>query len=138
MVVPMWIEGPEQVMHEARTFPRFLPRLGKKIDIVFGEPVAETVWDGFRERWRQLKARELKIEGMKDEFEFLNDELRDGREARELRIEVASAVREEVLKLRRERGWPDEDPKARLVDTWIEEGGKREGKMDDESWVKDT
>jgi monolysocardiolipin acyltransferase len=36
------------------------------------------------------------------------------------------------------RGWPDEDPKAGLIDTYREEGGKKEGKMDDESWTKDT
>jgi monolysocardiolipin acyltransferase len=68
----------------------------------------------------------------------MNDELRYGPEAKKLRMEVAFTVREEILKLRRARGWPDEDPKARLIDTFREEGGKREGKMDDESWVKDT
>jgi monolysocardiolipin acyltransferase len=73
-----------------------------------------------------------------EDFEFLNDELRDGVEAKKLRIEVAMAVRNEILKLRRARGHVDEDPKAGLMDTWREEGGKREGKMDDESWVKDT
>ena len=139
-VVPMWIEGFDQVMHEARTFPRFLPKLGKKIDVVFGDAVAENVWAGFRERWRRLKAREMKRDGVSpsEEFEYLNEELRDGKEARELRMEVAFAMREEILKLRRSRGWPDEDPKARFIDTWREEGGKREGKMDDDSWVKDT
>lgn len=25
-IVPMWIEGPQEIMDEARTFPRFLPR----------------------------------------------------------------------------------------------------------------
>jgi monolysocardiolipin acyltransferase len=68
----------------------------------------------------------------------LNSELREGDEARKLRMEVAFAVREEILKLRRARGWADEDPKARFLDTYREEGGKREGKMDDDSWVKDT
>ena len=139
-VVPIWIEGFDQVMHEARTFPRFLPRLGKKIDAVFGEPVSESVWAGFRERWKRLKMKEMKRDGVSpaEEFEYFNEELRTGKEARDLRMEVAFAMREEILKLRRSRGWPDEDPKARLIDTWREEGGKREGKMDDDSWVKDT
>ena len=48
-------------------------------------------------------------------------------------------VREAVLKVRRQRGLPDEDPKVGLMETYRCEGtGKREGKMDDGSWVKDT
>jgi len=137
----MWIEGFENVMHEAREFPRFLPRLGKKIDVVFGDAVSENVWAGFRERWKRLKEREMKSEGVvarQGLDEFMNDELRDGKEAKELRMEVAFRMREEILKLRRARGWPDEDPKARAVDTWREEGEKVEGKMKDDSWTKDT
>jgi monolysocardiolipin acyltransferase len=139
-VVPIWIEGFDQVMHEAREFPRFLPRLGKKIDVVFGDPVSETVWAGFRERWRRLKAKEMKRDGVSpaDDFEFMNEELRNGSEARNLRAEVAFVMRDQILKLRKGRGLPDEDPKAGLIDTYREEGGKKEGKMDDESWTKDT
>lgn len=48
-------------------------------------------------------------------------------------------VREAVLKVRRQRGLPDEDPKIGLMETYRCEGtGKREGEMDDGSWVKDT
>ena len=56
----------------------------------------------------------------------------------ELRKECTNRVREEVLKLRRGRGYPDEDPKANVAATWKLEGPKREGQMDDESWIKDT
>lgn len=139
-VVPMWIEGPDQAMHESRTFPRFLPRLGKTIDVTYGEPVSEIVWAGFRERWKKLKKAHLSdseaITGELDER--LNEELMTGKEARELRMEVAFAVREEISKLRLGRGWPEEDPKARFQDTYREEGGKQEGRMEDGSWVKDT
>lgn len=140
MVLPIWHEGADQIMHESRTFPRFLPRFGKKFSLTFGEPVPDDEWAGFRERWRKLKERELKREGkdLNDSFDFLNDELRYGREARELRMEVTFAVRDQILRLRRAKGWSDEDPKARLADTYKAEGAKREGKMDDDSWVKDT
>ena len=47
-------------------------------------------------------------------------------------------IRQEVLKLRISRGLSAEDPKASLVETWRQEGGKDEGKMADGSWVKDT
>jgi len=139
-VIPMWIEGPQDVMHESRTFPRFLPRLGKTVNVTFGEPVSETVWAGFRERWRKLKKESFPAADVSGEKldERLNEELMTGKEATDLRVEVAFAVREEISKLRLGRGWPDEDPKARLQDTYRKEGPKREGKMEDGSWVKDT
>ena len=80
-------------------------------------------------------------QGQEEELGMLRDEeLKFGREARELREECTLRVRREVLKLRRQRGWPDEDPKCSLVDTWREEGakGRRDGQMADGSWVKDT
>lgn len=55
-----------------------------------------------------------------------------------LRIEVTKRVRQEVLKVRRSLGLPDEDPKEGLVETWIEEGPIAEGKMKDGSWVGHT
>lgn len=67
----------------------------------------------------------------------LTDELKYSPEAVEIRKEVTRRMRQEVLKVRRGLGLPDEDPKAGLVETWIEEGRKREGRMDDGSWVKD-
>ncbi|KIW02355.1 uncharacterized protein PV09_06177 [Verruconis gallopava] len=138
-VVPIWHEGADEIMHEERGFPRFLPRLNKKVEVVFGEPVSETVWRGVRERWRKLKEREVQRDHVcqGEEFEYLNDELRYGREARELRMEVAFKVRQELLKLPRARGKAEEDPKAGMWDTYREEGRRREGKMDDDSWVKD-
>lgn len=120
-VVPMWIEGLDNVMHESRGWPRFIPRIfGKPIFVAFGEPVSENVWDRFRERWKQMKAKELEnpsdpafrnsLQGSSDNAtEFLNNQLRYGDEAKELRMEVALVMREEVLKLRRARGWSDDE-----------------------------
>ncbi|KAF2434579.1 hypothetical protein EJ08DRAFT_730776 [Tothia fuscella] len=135
-VVPMWIEGFDSIMHEARPAPRWFPRLGRKVSITFGEPVSETVWAGFRERWKRLKARE-KMDNAA--LGVLNNELMTGKESAELRMEVTKEVREQVLKLRRRRGWADEDPKAGVWSTYLEEGGKYyEGQMEDGSWIKDT
>lgn len=141
-VVPMWVEGPEQVMHEGRTFPRFLPRPGKDVSVTFGDVVdGEAVFGDLRERWRRLKEREERKGGSTTTtlgVGVLSEGLKYGREAVELRIECTRRVREEVLKVRRARGLPDEDPKAGLVETWALEGPNKEGKMADESWVKDT
>jgi monolysocardiolipin acyltransferase len=47
-------------------------------------------------------------------------------------------MREEVLKVRKSRGLPDLDPNTGLAETWAREDGKREGRMEDGTWVKDT
>ncbi|KAL2863406.1 uncharacterized protein BJX67DRAFT_374597 [Aspergillus lucknowensis] len=139
-IVPIWLEGFDQVMHESREFPRFIPRPGKAISVTFGQKVdAEAVFGEMRSRWQKLKAKaELTSPGTRDlPLGALNDELLYGVEAVELRKEVTRKVRDLVLEVRRSRGHSDEDPKAGLVETWIEEGPKREGKMEDESWVRD-
>lgn len=136
-MVPIWIEGFDTVMHESRTFPRFVPRVGKELSVSFGEAVdMERRFGDLRQRWRRL-VKEDKSGGGR-EVGVLSEELKHGKEAVELRIECMRRVREEVLRVRRSRGLPDEDPKVGLVETWREEGAKREGKMEDGSWVKDT
>lgn len=148
-VVAMWIDGPQEVMNEKRAWPRPLPRPGKAIAITFGEPVdVEAVFEPFRQRWRALKDRVQQERHHVDRAEMpvdrlgeLSDEqLRYGREAEQLRIEVTLAVRNEVLKVRRSCGLPDEDPKRGLAETWRREGRQsatEEGEMDDRSVVKD-
>ncbi|KAL4785428.1 hypothetical protein BJX76DRAFT_347062 [Aspergillus varians] len=136
-VVPIWLEGFDQVMHESREFPRFLPRPGKEVSVTFGEKVdTEEVFGDMRSRWQKLKAKaELASPETRDlPLGALSEELLYGVEAVELRKEVTKKVRDLVLEVRRSRGLSDEDPKASLVETWIEEGPKREGKMEDESW----
>jgi len=139
-VVPIWISGPEEIMHEARPAPRWWPRWGKTVSVTFGEPVSQRVWDGFREKWKNLRDRELGPKALPQTGDgtLETESLMYSQEAVSLRLEVVAVVRDEILKLRRARGWPDEDPKAALADTYREEGGKVEGEMEDGSWVKDT
>lgn len=140
-VVPIWIDGPQEVMNENRTWPRPLPRAGKKVSVAFGEVVDGRVWEEFRAQWRGLKERARRRgEGAESVARFgeVDEELlRDGEEARQLRKDVTMMVRRAVLEVRRSTGLPDEDPKAGLSETWRREGGKSEGVMDDRSWVKD-
>ncbi|KAL9599264.1 MAG: hypothetical protein Q9219_003966 [cf. Caloplaca sp. 3 TL-2023] len=141
-IIPMWIEGNDQIMHESRRWPRFLPRVNKHCGIWFGENVGgdghHTVFDELRRKWRELADREREIEGRGFALGVLSDGLKYGKEAVELREECTRQIRKAVLAVRRKRGLPDEDPKEGLVDTWREEGGRREGKMKDESWVADA
>lgn len=71
--------------------------------------------------------------------EVHDQELRYGAEAEQLRKDVTLAVRNEVIKVRRSTGLPDEDPKGSLAETWREEESqyKTEGKMKDGSIVED-
>ncbi len=137
-IVPMWIEGPQDIMDEARTFPRFIPRPFKNVSITFGQKLdGEQVFGDLRERWKQMRAREEKIGGAL-EVGVLNDELKYSDEAVALRRECTMRVRKAILEVRRLRGHADEDPKTGLVDTWRKEGPKREGRKEDGSWTKDT
>lgn len=141
-IIPMWIEGNDEVYDEARQWPRFLPRPGKRLGVWFGENVAgdrESVFTELRRKWKRLVdedkgQRNATILG---EVGVLSENLKYGKEAIELRIECTKRVRDEVLKVRRMRGLPDEDPKNGLMETWMEEGEKSEGRMKDGSLVKD-
>jgi monolysocardiolipin acyltransferase len=137
-VVPIWIEGPDQIMHEERGFPRFLPRLFRDVSITFGEELdVEQTFGDLRERWKRLRLKEEAAAGKKLEIGELSDELRYSNEAVELRKECTLRVRAAVLAVRRTRGHADEDPKVGLAETYRIEGGRGEGKKDDGSIVKD-
>lgn len=123
-VVPIWIEGTDEVMHESRTFPRFLPRVFKRISITFGaRSDPEEMFGDLRRRWQNLvekaerNRRKLGLEPLP--LGVLEDEeLMTGKEAKELRIECTKRIRDMVLEVRRLRGHPDEDPKEALPETW--------------------
>jgi monolysocardiolipin acyltransferase len=73
-----------------------------------------------------------------EELGTLSEDLMYGAEAVALRMECTREVRKAVLELRRKRGLPDEDPKAGLVETWVEEGDLEEGRKKDGSLVGRT
>lgn len=136
-VVPIWMEGPQDVMDEARTFPRPLPRPFKRISITFGDKIdGETAFGDLRRRWKQLRAKEEAANGSL-EMGSLTDKLKYADEAVELRKECTTRVRQAVLDVRRTRGLPEEDPKAGLVETYALEGGNLPGKKEDGSIVRD-
>jgi monolysocardiolipin acyltransferase len=120
VVVPMFITGLEQVMAEDRGWPRFIPRVGKKVEIVYGDAVPTERWEDVRAAWQALRGEE-------------------GEEAAKLRIETTRRVREEVVNLRRRLGFPDEEPGADDPATYRLPGmDAKDGKLKDGSMVKDT
>ncbi|RDW65299.1 hypothetical protein BP5796_09991 [Coleophoma crateriformis] len=143
-IVPMFIDGHQEVMAADRTWPRFVPRAGKNIKVVFGESVdGEKVFGDLRKRWQslvKLQQEALVKKGLDSDMVLgeLTDGLKYSKEVAELRKEVTKRVRMEVLKVRKSLGYSDEDPKEGLAETWIVEGGKQTGKMNDGSWVGET
>jgi monolysocardiolipin acyltransferase len=128
-VLPMWIDGLQEVMSERRTWPRPVPRPGKDVSVTFGDLVdREKVFGGFRRRWREMKerARRKNLHGSSEPADDLgvvvDDDLRYSGEAEQLRVEVTLAVRREIIKVRRSKGLPDEDPKRELAETFAREG----------------
>ncbi|KAL0472997.1 hypothetical protein QR685DRAFT_435475 [Neurospora intermedia] len=146
-VVPMFIDGTQHVMNEERGFPRFLPRIGKKIRVAFGEVVDyEREFGDLRRRWRRevervrqqeeeeevkaaakaakaTKGKELvAVENSSTKPRLLGDlpeQLKYSEEAQKIRIECARRMREQVLKVRRELGGYDEsDPNFGEASTW--------------------
>ncbi|EPS38299.1 hypothetical protein H072_7920 [Dactylellina haptotyla CBS 200.50] len=113
IILPMFFSGMQNVLHEKRKFPRFIPRAGKQINITFGEAVPLERWDKVRTRWRELRKTCAKIGG--EEGERL---LREGSEAVQLRVEVALMVREEVEKLRVRCGYSPAEPESALAETF--------------------
>jgi len=136
-VLPMFIEGTQRIMPEFRTFPRFLPRVGKPVRVAFGEVLDyEATFGDLRRKWqalvlqtrvqRELVLREKEVTML---GELTDDVLRYGREAEEIRIEVARRMREEVLKVRKAMGeFPDPDPRLGDASTWAADAGVKEKK----------
>jgi len=140
-ILPMFIDGTQRVMPEDRGFPRFLPRIRKTVKVAFGEVLDydETFGD-LKRRWDGLVAREQqrmvtaaaaaaggKGKGREEggqvvlalPGELATEELKNGKEAEEIRIEVARRMREEILKVRKALGgFPAPDPAFGLAETW--------------------
>ncbi|KAJ6161119.1 hypothetical protein N7470_004515 [Penicillium chermesinum] len=100
-VVPMWIEGFDQIMHESREFPRFLPRVGKNVNVTFGSRVdTEATFGEVRSRWQKLKARIEAVDPQSRDLPVgvLSEKLVNDKEAVELRKEVTMKIRNLVLR----------------------------------------
>ncbi|KAL6705486.1 Lyso-phosphatidylcholine acyltransferase [Coniothyrium glycines] len=137
-IVPVFIEGFDDIMHETRTFPRFIPRAFKNVRVTFGEKLnAEEVFGDLRQRWQQIRAKEESRSG-RLEVGVLNDELKYSAEVVSLRKECTRRVRQAVLDVRRQRGYPEDDPKNSLAATWYREGPEREGRKEDGTITKDV
>ncbi|KAH6636273.1 hypothetical protein F5144DRAFT_645132 [Chaetomium tenue] len=145
-VLPMFVDGTQRVMPEDRGFPRFLPRVGKTVRVAFGEVLDyEGTFGDLKRRWEGLVRRERErvggggvrdgkggddgavVVGRGDDDDAAalapgvlpTEELMYGKEAQEIRIEVALRMRAEILKVRKALGgYPEPDPAFGLAETW--------------------
>ncbi|KAH8837412.1 hypothetical protein MCOR27_008338 [Pyricularia oryzae] len=130
-VVPMFIDGTDRVMHEDRGFPRFLPRVGRRVRVVFGEPLDfDLAFGDLKRKWDALVASAADAAASRAApsrwrvaFPAETVDLEHGEEARAIRVEVTRRIRDEVLKLRHGLGYPDQDPEMGLAETWAREPG---------------
>ncbi|TLD23052.1 hypothetical protein PspLS_07437 [Pyricularia sp. CBS 133598] len=130
-VVPMFIEGTDRVMSEDRGFPRFLPRGRRRVRVVFGEPLDfDLAFGDLKRKWDALVASAAEAAAYRAApsrwtvaFPPETVNLEHGEEARAIRVEVTDRIRDEVLKLRRGLGYPDQDPDMGLAETWAREPG---------------
>jgi monolysocardiolipin acyltransferase len=84
-----------------------------------------------------MRATEERKEGQL-EVGVLNEKLKYSPEAVSIRKECTRRMRQAVLDVRRQRGYPEDDPKNSLAETWLREGPGREGRKEDGSITKDT
>lgn len=137
-IVPIFVEGFDNIMHESREFPRFIPRPFQNVRVTFGEKLnAEEVFGDLRARWKQMREYE-EWKGGQLEVGVLNDSLKYSEEAVSIRKECTRRIRQAVLDVRRQRGYPEDDPKNSLAETWLREGPHRQGRKEDDSITKDT
>jgi monolysocardiolipin acyltransferase len=138
-VVPIFIDGTQHIMPEDRGFPRFLPRFGVKFRMAFGEPLdTEKTFGDLRAQWQDLVKQQQNAQPQPPNAgDELADELKYGERAVKIRVEVARRVREEVLKVRRSLGYPDEEPPGfELAEMWTREPGEEKFKSNvDDSLV---
>ncbi|WYZ40302.1 hypothetical protein EsH8_IV_000643 [Colletotrichum jinshuiense] len=128
-LVPIFIDGYQDVMPENRQWPRWAPRIGAKIRVIYGE--ALEVGDAFREqrsKWKRIVQKEEEALGKTLSVGEVPESLKYHPEAIQLRIEVAKTVRDMVQKLRLRAGYPRDDPAYALAETWEREPKKKQFK----------
>ncbi|KAM0793289.1 hypothetical protein ACM66B_000749 [Microbotryomycetes sp. NB124-2] len=96
LIIPIWIQGFEQVMDEERGFPRFLPRLGKNVQVIIGEPINDRIEPLVEEYRRKFPKPWRPVTYSRDVQADLKDE---PKELARLRSKMAEVMREEVMKL---------------------------------------
>ncbi|KAF9875653.1 acyltransferase [Colletotrichum karsti] len=121
-LVPMFIDGFKSIMPEDRKWPRWLPRVGAKIRVIYGDAVdVDEAFRDSRSRWKHMVKKQEEALGRPLSAGEVPEALKHNPEAIQLRTEVAKTVRDMVQKLRVRAGYPEDDPAFALAETWERE-----------------
>ncbi|CAI0650337.1 unnamed protein product [Colletotrichum noveboracense] len=121
-LVPIFIDGFKNIMPEDREWPRFLPRIGAKIRVIYGSAVdVDEVFRESRSKWKRMVRKQEEVLGRSLNAGEVPEVLKDHPEAIQLRMEVAKTVRAMVQNLRLKAGYSDDDHSYALAKTWERE-----------------
>lgn len=128
IVVPIFTTGFEKIASEDETVPswkHFLSSWGTQINVTIGEPIDDSIIESYRREWQTLISKYSKPNDTD-----LNDTLKFGEEAQDLRSRLASELRSKVSEVRiLDQNLKQEDP--RFQDhRWWKVFTQTEGKSD--------
>ncbi|GAA5997395.1 lysophosphatidylcholine acyltransferase [Rhodotorula paludigena] len=112
LIVPVWIKGFEQVMDEPRVWPNYLPRTGKDVTILYGEPMnaaVEPLLAAYRAQyptpWRPATYERPVGQDLEDEPD----------EVGRMRSEIAEAMRQGLMQLGQRVDEVERGPPSRIA-----------------------
>lgn len=102
LIIPIWIKGFEEVMNEERGFPRLMPRAGKNITVIIGEPMNDAIepllevyHEKFPTPWRPLTY----------DHDVAEDIFDEPNELTAMRSEMAAKIREMLMDVGKRIEW---------------------------------
>lgn len=117
IVLPIFTTGFENILPEEETasgFQQFVKSIGTEINVSFGKPLDDALVDKYRAEWGSL----VEKYSSPDDTD-LNDTLKYGEEAQDLRSRLAGELRSAVAEIRSEdRQLPEEDPRFKNPSWW--------------------
>lgn len=118
IVVPIFSHGFEKIAPESSAnsmIDRFLPsNFGAQIKVIIGDPLDDEFIAKFRKEWLSLVKKNLDSANPDDLSEFL----KTNPKIQELRSNLASELRKSIADLRKQVGFPDEDPRFKDHKFW--------------------
>ncbi|AMD20683.1 HDL061Cp [Eremothecium sinecaudum] len=130
IVVPMFATGFEKIAPESAAntmVERYLPRnFGANINVTIAKAMDDGIIESFRQEWRQLVEKYYDPKHPTD----LSHELRDGKEAQDLRSRLAAVLREHVAKIRHEECEFEKEDSRFKSPAWWKQYTTSEGESD--------
>lgn len=119
IIVPIFSTGFEKIAPETAAggslLERFLPaNFGTEVKVTIGDPIDDKIIENYRKEWLELIKSHLNSNSPVD----LNEELKFGEKAQQLRSKLASELRKAVADIRHSIGFPEEDPRFKDHKFW--------------------